>query len=255
MNLYYRSLGEQGKVIIILHGLFGSSDNWLTVGKKLSEHHRVYLLDQRNHGQSFHDDDFTYDAMALDLHQFVQKNKIKNFVLIGHSMGGKVAMQYASRNSIEIETLIVVDIAPKYYPVHHQDILSSLASINLETLKSRNEANQLLSKNVPEAGTRQFLLKNLGRDTLGKFRWKINLTGITQGIENVGEALSVDAHFDGPTLFIRGAKSNYILDTDFAASKVHFPDSALATIPDAGHWVHAEQPEKLLTTIEEFIHE
>jgi len=251
MNLFFRKTGE-GSPIIILHGLFGSSDNWLSIARVLGESHTVYSLDQRNHGQSEHSDYFSYEIMAEDLREFIVEHNIQNPVIIGHSMGGKVAMQFAVDHADMLKKLIVVDIAPKSYPVHHDTILEGLNSINMQTLASRNEADEQLSKYVPEIGTRQFLLKNIARTSEG-FAWKINLPVIETGIEQIGVGLEPNANYNGDTLFIRGRNSNYIKDEDQATLKHYFPNSELVTIENAGHWVHAEQPETFLTAIKAFI--
>ena len=251
MNLFFREVGE-GTPIVILHGLFGSSDNWLSIAKVLAEKHKVYSLDQRNHGQSPPSDLWNYDVMVEDLREFLIQHQIDTPVIIGHSMGGKVAMQFAISYPEMLAKLIVVDIAPKYYPVHHDTILEGLNSIDLNALQSRNEADQQLSRYVPEIGTRQFLLKNLARTPEG-FQWKINLPVIEQNIEGIGVGLNAKEYFDKPTEFIRGANSNYIKDEDEFEIKSIFPNSILVTIANAGHWVHAEQPEVFLEKLKAFI--
>lgn len=251
MKLNYKAFGE-GKPLIILHGVFGSLDNWLTVGKTLAEKFKVYLLDLRNHGDSFQDSDFTYDAMSKDLVNFIKENKIVGPVIIGHSMGGKVAMKFAVNNPDLFDKLIVVDIAPRSYPPHHQQILKGLESIDLKTLKSRKDADDKLSEYIPEIGVRQFLLKNLTRDE-GSFRWKINLPTISQKIENVGEGLEDNLVSDKPTLFIRGEKSDYIKNSDNISIKAIFPNSEIKTVKNAGHWVHAENPEAVIELIIDFV--
>lgn len=251
MNLFFRKTGD-GSPIIILHGLFGSSDNWLSIARVLGESHTVYSIDQRNHGQSEHSDYFSYEIMAEDLREFILEHNIQNPIIIGHSMGGKVAMQFAVDHADIMKKLIVVDIAPKIYPVHHDTILEGLNSINMQTLTSRNEADEQLAKYVPDMGTRQFLLKNIARTAEG-FAWKINLPVIETGIEQIGVGLEPNAHYDGETLFIRGKNSNYIKDEDEVTLKHYFPNSELVTIENAGHWVHAEQPETFLAAIKAFV--
>jgi esterase len=251
MQLFFRVQGE-GFPIIILHGLFGSSDNWLTVTKKLTENYKVYLVDQRNHGRSPHDDEFTYSAMADDLNDFYEQNGIKEAFLIGHSMGGKVAMHFAVNHDEKVRRLIVADIGPKFYPRHHDTIIQGLKSIDLEKTPTRAAADNTLSQFVPELEVRQFLLKNLAREN-DKFFWRVNLPIIEKEIENIGEALSPDHEFSKPTLFIRGGKSRYILDEDLSLIKDIFPNSELKTIEKAGHWVQAEAPMEFLSLVEEFL--
>ncbi|WP_416867968.1 MAG: alpha/beta fold hydrolase [Imperialibacter sp.] len=249
-KLFFRKLG-QGKPLIILHGLFGASDNWLTIGKSLSEHFEVYLVDQRNHGQSFHDPEHNFDVMAEDLANFIKDNNITQPIVLGHSMGGKVAMNYALSHPGELEKLIVVDISPRGYKVHHDQILEGLKSIDLSSLDSRKEADDQLAKYVPNVGERQFLLKSLSRTGDG-FEWKINVAAIDN---NIG---LIVGEIDGepnpvPTLFIDGENSNYIRDIDLPIIKKLFPDSQVVTIKNAGHWVHAEQPEAFLETLMAFL--
>ena len=251
MQLFYREQG-QGKPLIILHGLFGSSDNWLTVTKKLSEEYKIFLVDQRNHGRSPHADEFTYSAMAEDLNEFFKQHNIESANLIGHSMGGKVAMNFAMRYPSMVDSLIVADIGPKYYPRHHDTIIQGLKSINLTETPNRMAADNALAEYVPELEVRQFLLKNLAREG-ESFVWRINLSVIERDIENVGEALSKGKSFDKPTLFIRGGRSKYILDDDQNLIKELFPNSSIETIPDAGHWVQAEAPTEFITLVLDFL--
>ncbi len=249
MKLNYKEIGE-GKPLIILHGLFGSSDNWITIGRKLGETRKVWLLDQRNHGDSPHSNVFNYEALASDLKEFVDEHSIRNFDLIGHSLGGKTAMLFATQ--YPIDSLIVVDIAPKQYPVHHDTIIEGLKSIGLQSIKSRTDADNALAEHVPLAGVRQFLLKNLKRTPQG-FGWKINLDAIQDQIEEVGKGLPSDAKFDKPTLFIRGGMSNYVIEDDMGLIQSHFPMAKLSTVKGASHWVHAEKPEAFLEEVNKFL--
>ncbi len=254
-NLFFRNLGEgNAKNLVILHGLFGSSDNWLTQGRKYAEHYNVYLIDQRNHGQSFHSDVFDYNSMSSDLGQFFKSNGLDKAHIIGHSMGGKTAMNFAVNFPECVDKLVVADIAPKSYPVHHATILKGLFSINLQTLNSRNEADESLSQFVSEIGVRQFLLKNLARAPEG-FRWKINLESIAKNIEQIGLGLNDNFKYDQPTLFVRGSNSDYIQDSD--ANQIHsiFTNTAIRTIDGAGHWLHAEKPEEFLALTLNFLAE
>ncbi len=252
MNLFYRESGE-GQALIILHGLFGSSDNWLTVTKSLAETHRVFLVDQRNHGRSPMASPHNYEAMAGDLKEFIEQQTLKNPIIIGHSMGGKTAMHFACKYPDLLEKLVVVDISPRYYPPHHQSILAGLASVDLANLENRNQADEQMGTVISDVGTRQFLLKNLYRNEQNEFAWRMNLDLIKSQIENIGEALPENAHFNKPTLFIRGEKSNYITDTDKPAIAKHFPDSEVVTVMGSGHWVQAEQPTGFLEVLNQFI--
>lgn len=238
--------------MIILHGLMGSSDNWLPQAKMLSDQYHVYIVDQRNHGQSPHDDVLDYKVLANDLKDFIQQHKMEKPIILGHSMGGKTAMNFAVANPGMVDSLIVADIAPKYYKVHHQTIVNGLKAIPLDTVQTRGEADQILSGYVPEPDVRQFLLKNLNRKAEGGFSWKINLPVIEKSLEDVGQDLQFEGTFDGPTLFIRGANSNYVKDEDRDRIKQLFPKSTLVTM-DTGHWVQAEKPQEFVEVVRNFL--
>jgi len=239
--------------MIILHGLFGSSDNWFTIAKTFAETHHVYLIDQRNHGQSPHSDEFNYKILTDDLHEFVKDHQISDAIIIGHSMGGKTAMNFAVKYPSLVQKLIVVDIVPKTYPVHHDQILDGMDSIPLEKLQTRIEADEILSKYVSSADTRQFLLKNLLRRPGGSgFQWKINLPAIDKQIEEIGEGMQYEGSFDGATLFIMGARSDYFQPGDGALIAKVFPQSKITTL-DTSHWVQAEKPIEFAGTVLEFL--
>jgi len=240
MKLFFRQSGN-GRPLIILHGLFGSSDNWLTLSKTFAQQYTVYLVDQRNHGQSPHDPEINYGALAEDLHHFVVEQKLDKPDIIGHSMGGKAAMNFAVKYPALIRKLVVVDIVPKAYPIHHDHILEGLDAIELDKLASRTEADALLASYVPEPDVRQFLLKNLSRDDAGKFVWRINLPAIDSNIEALGSGMIFSGKHDGPTLFIRGEKSNYYAPGDEERIKAIFPHAEFQHL-DTGHWVQAEKP-------------
>lgn len=251
MQLFYRETG-QGQPLIILHGLMGSSDNWLPQAKALSENYHVYIVDQRNHGQSPHSDELNYKVLADDLNDFMDQHKIENPIILGHSMGGKTAMNFAVAHPGKLDKLIVADIAPKYYKVHHDTIVKGLKAIPIDTIKTRGEADEVLANYVPEEDVRQFLLKNLSRKTEGGFSWKINLPVIEKSLEDVGQDLQFEGTFDGPALFIRGSRSNYVKDEDRDRIKAFFPKSTLVTM-DTGHWVQAEKPVEFVAVVENFL--
>lgn len=242
MKLFYRQSG-QGSPLIILHGLFGSSDNWYTLAKVFAERFTVYLVDQRNHGQSPQSVEFDYKLLTEDLEEFIREHAIQKPVIMGHSMGGKAAMNFAIKYPGQLSKLIVVDIVPKAYPVHHDAILDGLKAIPLTGLGSRNEADKILSDYVPEPAVRQFLLKNLSRKNEGGFEWKINLEAIDRNIEQMGVGLIFSGKYDGPSLFVKGKKSNYYGDDDEALIKTIFPKAEFAAL-DTGHWVQAEKPDE-----------
>lgn len=253
MDLFYREYGS-GKPVVILHGLMGSSDNWLPQSKLLGEQYHVYVVDQRNHGQSPHSDDFNYGVLLEDIRRFIDHHQLVNPVVLGHSMGGKAAMNFALACPDKLSKLIVVDIAPKAYNVRHDYIIEGLKAVPIDKIQSRNEADEALARHVPNQAVRQFLLKNLLRKPEGGFTWRINLNIIDKNLELIGGGLIHSGVFEKPTLFIRGAKSDYILDEDSAIIKKYFPNATLVTM-DTGHWVQAEKPEEFVQVVLNFLHE
>ncbi len=255
MKLNYKEFGEGEQVLIIIHGLFGSLDNWLTLAKDFAKKQRVFLVDQRNHGKSPHSDDFTYQLMADDLKEFITDQNLSKVSVLGHSMGGKTAMLFSTLYPELLEKLIIVDIGPKYYPPHHKVIINALTRLDLTSLKSRGDADKQMALAIHHFGIRQFLLKNLTRNESKAFEWRINLPVIVKHINNVGEGLPSSSSFNGSSLFVRGDKSDYILDEDIEPIQQQFTNSQLITIQGAGHWVHAEQPEALHNAITNFLSE
>ncbi|MCK6616856.1 MAG: alpha/beta fold hydrolase [Cyclobacteriaceae bacterium] len=253
MELFYREYGN-GHPLIILHGLMGSSDNWLPQAKMLSEHYHVFVVDQRNHGQSPHSEDFNYRVLQEDIHFFIEQHSLSNPVLLGHSMGGKAAMNFALAYPDKLSKLIVVDIAPKAYEVRHDYIVEGLKAVPIDAIQSRNEADEALSQHVSNPSVRQFLLKNLMRKPEGGFAWRINLAVIDKNLELIGGALLHTGVFEKPTLFIRGSKSDYIVDDDRPGIKKIFPNSTLVTM-DTGHWVQAEKPAEFVDVVLNFLHD
>lgn len=251
MLLHYKEIGE-GKPLVILHGLFGTSDNWQTHAKKLGEYYRVILVDQRNHGHSPWSDDFTYEHLADDLERLIQHLEIDQFTLIGHSMGGKTAMYYAQKYPNRLEKMVVVDIGIKQYPMHHDEIIKGIKSIDLSSIGSRSEAENAMLPFVDSYGVRQFLLKNLYWIEKGKLAWRMNVDVLEREMDEILAPIpSIEVWT--PTLFLRGAMSNYILDEDWDAIEDVFPDATLETIENAGHWVHSEQPEEFIEKVLGFI--
>lgn len=242
-SLHSAILGT-GNPLLILHGFLGMADNWKTLGARFSEHgFQVHLIDQRNHGRSFHSEEFNYSVMAEDLARYIFHHKITRCHLIGHSMGGKTAMFFAAAHPQHMSRLLVADVAPKYYPPHHQTILEGLQAVSAHPITSRSQADAVLSQHIPDFGTRQLLLKNLywvEKDTLA---FRFHLPALLQNIENLGEALPETTRYEGETLFIRGGLSNYIAPSDEPLIKTYFPKARLETLPHAGHWLHADQPE------------
>lgn len=252
MKLHFRSLGG-GPALILLHGLLGSLDNWLPLGRQFAERFTVLAVDQRNHGLSPHSDEFGYDLMAHDLHQFMHDQGLTTAHLLGHSMGGKTAMQFALLYPDQVEKLVVVDMAPRAYAPVHMEALAALQALDLETHQRREDFDDALAAQVPDAELRQFLLKNLKRDHDGTFHWKVNLPAIWDNYRHLNAALAVEGQFAKPALFLRGGDSDYVRETDFELIRRYFPIAELRTIPGAGHWVHADQPEQLLGSVLEFL--
>ncbi len=250
MKLHYRNLGG-GQPLIILHGLFGSSDNWQTLGKKIAEDYDVYLVDQRNHGRSPHSDDFSYDLMAADLLELIEDHYMRNVILVGHSMGGKTAIRFAQEHPEYIDKLVIVDIGTKQYPMHHDVILDALNSANLEKLGSRKAVEEHLSNYIDDFGVKQFLLKNLYWNDDKVLDWRINIPVLSKEMPEIIGGLPED-EVDLPTLFIRGAKSNYILEDDFEALHDQFSGASIKTL-NTGHWVHAEAPQLFYEALMKFV--
>ena len=247
MKLHFRELGA-GQPMIILHGLFGFSDNWQTHAKKFAEYYRVILVDLRNHGHSDWSDEFSYDLMVDDLKELCHDLNLKNILMIGHSMGGKVAILFAQKHKELLDKLVVVDIGIKAYPMHHQHILAGMHAIDLPKIQLRKEAEEILKQYIDSDGVRQFLLKNLYWKEKGQLAWRMNLSVLEREMENILSALP-EKEVMLPTLFIRGELSNYILDEDIEQLEDQFPDSEIVTIKNAGHWVHAEAPEEFVDSV------
>jgi len=254
--MLYSKIEGTGKPLLILHGFLGMSDNWKTLGTQYAAlGYQVHLVDLRNHGRSFHSEVFTYESMAQDVVDYCHENNIQNTDIIGHSMGGKVAMLLATTQPVLINKLIVGDIGPKYYAPHHQDILAGLNAVDFTQKPERNQVDEIVARYIPDFGTRQFLLKSLYWQEPGQLAFRFNLPVFNKEIEQIGTALAPEAHFDKPTLFVRGGNSNYIKDEDWAGILQHFPNAVLKTIPNVGHWLHAENPKLFFEITSAFLNE
>jgi len=254
MKLAYREFGT-GQPLIILHGLFGQSDNWNSLAKRFAESgFRVFTIDQRNHGLSPHSTVWTYQAMAEDLKEFIETHQLRDPILLGHSMGGKTVMFFELLFSGIAQKIIVADIAPKAYEPHHDAVLKALNAVDFSDINTRKDAEAILSEYISDFGTKQFLLKNIywREDETKQMAWRFNLTTITKEYDNVGVTIP-DGSSNVTALFVRGEKSNYVLDSDLETIENHFPNYRLETIANSGHWVHAEQPEAFLNCVLEFI--
>ncbi|MCD6067501.1 MAG: Peptidase family S33-like protein [Bacteroidetes bacterium] len=254
MQLAFRKFGE-GQPLLILHGLFGQSDNWNTLAKRFGEQgFSTYAIDLRNHGLSPHSDVWNYDAMAEDLMELIKAEKLEKPLVLGHSMGGKAAMFFALNYPDVADRLIVADISPNTYAGHHNEVIKALHSVDFNTVKSRKEAEAILSQYISDFGTKQFLLKNIYWKDGGteQMDWRFNLKVITEKYDEIlVEAPNKSSEIK--TLFVRGEKSNYVENTDLPAISARFPNHELVTIPHAGHWVHAEQPEAFFNAVMEFL--
>ncbi|MGY6649497.1 alpha/beta fold hydrolase [Wenyingzhuangia sp. IMCC45574] len=253
MELLHSKIQGEGFPLVILHGYFGMGDNWKSHANKLATDFEVHVVDQRNHGRSFHTDDFSYDLMVEDLKNYFDEKEIEKAIVLGHSMGGKTAMLFAVEYPELVEKLIVADIAPKYYAPHHHTIIDALNSVDFSVLKLRSEIDDILKKTIPEEGIRQFLLKNVYRKTKTEMAFRFNLKSLTNNNPEVGEALPSFTTYQGETLFLRGAKSDYILDDDFSLIEAHFEKAKIETVSNAGHWLHAENPIEFYNKLIEFV--
>jgi len=252
MLLHSKIIGS-GQPFIILHGFLGMSDNWNTLGRKFSEqYYEVHLIDQRNHGRSFHDEGFSYDILVGDLKYYCEYYQLTEVILLGHSMGGKTAMLFATTYDYFVQKLIVVDIAPRFYPIHHEAILKGLSLLNFGNIASRKEADEQLKAHVFDVGTRLFLLKNLYWSEKGTLGLRINLEVLAKNVHEVGEPLPSSNNFTGETLFLKGDASEYISIDDESTIKHHFPNSQIKIIHNAGHWLHAENPVDFYNSVIDF---
>ena len=252
-NILHSKVFGEGKALVILHGLFGMLDNWQGLAKQFGQFFETHIVDQRNHGKSFHAEAHNYEFMCADLMNYLDVRGLDKVSLLGHSMGGKTAMMFAAKFPERVEKLVVVDIAPKYYAPHHQEILAGLNAVENAKVQSRKEADKLLSQHFSELGIRQFLLKNLYWRTKEDLAFKFNLDVLSKEIQNVGEAIFDTAVFTEPTLFIDGETSNYILEEDVELIERHFPDAEIVEIANSGHWVHAENPQDFFDEVSRFL--
>jgi len=267
MELFYRKLGS-GPPLIIVHGLYGSSDNWISIGKSLAEHYTVYLIDQRNHGNSMHSQDHNYDLMKQDLLEFILQHNLNKIHLIGHSMGGKAVMSFTADYPDRIASMIIIDIGPKSYlqsagqdskTITHEQIIKGMLAVKMEELADRDEADDQLAEYVEIERIRHFLLKSLARKKDGSYYWKVNVRALEKDINKIMDGLQLDDLINHPgiagfpVLFVRGEKSPYIIDEDIPAIQKMFPTANVVTIPGAGHWLHVEQPELLIKTLKYFL--
>lgn len=247
MELFYRKYGNEGdQPLIILHGLFGVSDNWVSFARRIAmEGFEVFVVDQRNHGQSPHSGNFNYLALTDDLFDFIDDHDIENPMILGHSMGGKVAMRFALENPHLVKRLVVVDISLKAYPPRttHKQIIKAMQAVDLATITRRQTVEDQLQSVIPEKRIRLFVLKNLHRNKENRFEWRLNIDGIEPNLDEMFDAIDIQEQFEKPTLFIKGGASDYILLEDYELIRENFPNAEIVVIANTSHWVHVESPE------------
>lgn len=252
--LLHSKIEGEGKPLLIIHGFLGMSDNWKTLSTQYVEQgFQVHALDLRNHGKSFHSEEWGYQFMVQDVVEYCQFHQLQKVDVIGHSMGGKVVMLLATNYPELVNKLIVADIGPKFYAPHHQTILKALNAVDFSKKPSRAEAEEIVSGYIHDFGTRQFLLKNLYWVEPGQLDFRFNLKVFTENTSVIGDALPFENHFDKKTLFLRGDKSDYILDSDFETIYHHFPNAEIETVSNAGHWLHAENPKEFFEKTVHFL--
>ncbi len=253
MQILHSKISGDGKPLLILHGFLGSGDNWMSLGRRWAEEFQVHLLDLRNHGRSFHDDEMSYEVMIEDIAHYTEHYGIGRFSLLGHSMGGKLAMHWAVSHPGTLDKLVIADIAPKAYPRNHDRILKALEQVDFERHTTRQEVERVLSRYIDRADIRLFLMKNIKRTKNGGLAFKCNLPVLAASYASITEALPAYSIYEGETLFLRGGLSPYIEKEDEALIYAHFPAARIVEIPGAGHWLHAERPEIFYREVRNFL--
>lgn len=250
MLLHSKIIGDSNKHILILHGFLGSGDNWISVSRKLNDiGFTIHLIDQRNHGRSFHSEKFDYELMCEDLFNYIEYYNVINPILIGHSMGGKTAMRFSLKYPELIQKLIVLDTSPREYPVLHQAIIDSLKEIDLSIYNTRNSVDDKLKESIKQKDLRNFLMKNIYRTNDGKLSFRFNLRSLSKNIGNIGKKIESDNQFIAEAIFIKGEKSEYINESDKESINILFPNSKFYIIPNAGHWLHVDNPNDFLSVL------
>ncbi len=253
MKIIYSKILGEGTPLLILHGYFGMGDNWKSLANKFSKNYEVHLIDQRNHGRSFHSDEFNYKLLVADLHDYIEYHQLKKVNLLGHSMGGKTVMLFSVKYFKIVDKLVVADISPRYYEPQHKDILRALNSVDLSVDNSRKLVDEKLAKFITQVGVRQFLLKNLYWKENKQLAFRFNLQSLTENNKEVGVGLSSSEVFEGETLFLKGEKSDHISLNEIPLIKAYFPNSEITTIKNAGHWLHAENPTDFYDKVSGFL--
>ncbi len=267
MKLFYREFGENGSPVIIAHGLYGASDNWVSIAREFGLNHRVFVVDLRNHGKSPHSDSHTYIDLSNDIRELFTELNINRASVIGHSMGGKVMMQFALSYPDFVDKLVVLDIAPKSYlnfqnygiqTNNHPLIIEAMLGLDFSSLTTRSEIESYIQSKIGDKSITDFLLKNIARKSDGFYEWKLNIKALHHNLNDIldgfsNQVPSSDNQFKGATLFLRGERSSYFLDEDLHLTRKFFPNTELTTIPDAGHWLHAEQPKLVINSLLYFL--
>jgi esterase len=253
MELFYRHYGE-GRPVVILHGLFGMSDNWVTFGRRLSEKNfSVFIPDLRNHGHSPHSEDFNYTLLSDDLHDFLQQNNIINPILIGHSLGGKVVMNFTLNFHAVEGKRIIIDMGIRKYGMHNEEVLQAMMNVDISTKKTWQEIEEALAKKIQSKKVIQLMLKNVQKNNDSTFKWKLGLEAISNNFHEIFKAVESSEKPNIPTLFIAAENSDYISESDMTEIRKIFPSSEYTSIPGSSHWVHADKPDELLEAVTRFI--
>lgn len=253
MSLLHSQIQGSGHPLFVLHGFLGMGDNWKSLANAFSSKFEVHLIDQRNHGRSFHSEDFSYELMVEDLVHYMDHHNISTAFMLGHSMGGKTVMLMSIEHPERVDRMIVADIAPRFYPRHHQFILEALNEVDFSKISSRSEIDDIFKKYIPENGIRQFLLKNVYRKEREQLAYRFNLESLEENIDEVGVELPPRSVSEVPALFMRGVNSGYITTQDETLIHAHFPNSTVVDIPEAGHWLHAENPQDFYKNVVQFL--
>jgi len=252
MLLHSKIIGT-GQPFLILHGLFGSSDNWYSFSKKISNKFQVHLIDLRNHGRSFQSEKMDNDIMSEDLFHYIKHNNLNNILLMGHSLGGKVAMKFATKFNFYLDKLIIIDICNKSYLLEHDDVINMLDHLDLSCFTSRQEVYNILYDFSKNKLLSQFLVKNLYRMNNNKFQFRFNLNSIKKNINFFGQALKANEVVNIESFFLKGERSDYINPTDITTIKNNFPKSKIIEIKDADHWIHVSNPDLFLVELKKLI--
>ncbi len=252
-KLLHSNILGSGEPLLIIHGFLGMGDNWKSLARRFSNTYEVHLIDQRNHGRSFHSDNFDYEILVEDLMSYSNHHQLKKVNLLGHSMGGKTVMLFAVSHPEKVNKILLADIGPKFYPRHHDLILEGLSAVDFSKQKSRTAVEEVLTTYIPEIGIRQFLLKNVYWKTKEQLDFRFNLSSLVDNIDEIGEALPSQTVFEGETLFLRGENSGYIIDEDSTLIKAHFPKATIVTVKNSGHWLHAENPNDFYDYVVSFL--